>query len=302
MVNMGIAVMAEREGAGTSTVVLALAALVLAAGCDQNGSIIGSTDTSSDGDGPADPAGETAGDVPWEGEVIVPPGCGNGVVDTGEACDDGNTQNEPCDTTNPGACLGDCSLLMATCGNGSPDDGEQCDDGNGDSHDDCTTSCTVNDHSMGAPCTCDGYGCSIIDFAAGTIIGCENVETYANASRELACMRSASIVFPLYFAEGYCSLLAFRCEGSTCDDVGVREVGDVDMFSCPDGFAAVTRIESVMGVTLTSKTCHPFCTSHSQCRWNAVEDPDSPFSGCSDYACVPDGDGGEFICLDSKSP
>lgn len=51
-------------------------------------------------------------------EEIIEGFCGDGALDPEEACDDGNTENEPCDTTDPNACLGDCSLLMAECGDG----------------------------------------------------------------------------------------------------------------------------------------------------------------------------------------
>lgn len=62
------------------------------------------------------------------------PRCGNGIVDDGEACDDGNP-------TNGDHCEADCTLPR--CGNGIVDDGEQCDDGNAIDGDGCETSCTL---------------------------------------------------------------------------------------------------------------------------------------------------------------
>ncbi|MGB1278134.1 MAG: DUF4215 domain-containing protein, partial [Nannocystaceae bacterium] len=63
-------------------------------------------------------------------------GCGNGVVDDGEECDDGNALNDD-------ACLDDCT--PASCGDGYLFDGaEECDDGNMDPHDDCLNDCTQN--------------------------------------------------------------------------------------------------------------------------------------------------------------
>ncbi|MGD2064406.1 MAG: DUF4215 domain-containing protein, partial [Nitrospirota bacterium] len=61
--------------------------------------------------------------------------CGNGFVDAGlgEKCDDGNT------TPNDG-CDADCQL--ETCGNGTIDPGEMCDDGNKVSGDGCNAECT----------------------------------------------------------------------------------------------------------------------------------------------------------------
>ncbi len=62
-----------------------------------------------------------------------PPICGNGIVEAGEACDDGNDDDAD-------ACLSDCTL--ATCGDGVVHQGvEQCDDGNDDDTDDCLSTC-----------------------------------------------------------------------------------------------------------------------------------------------------------------
>jgi uncharacterized repeat protein (TIGR01451 family) len=62
------------------------------------------------------------------------PACGNGDVESGEACDDGNTDLSD-------ACV---ACQTATCGDGHVRSGiEQCDDGNQNNADTCTTSCTV---------------------------------------------------------------------------------------------------------------------------------------------------------------
>ncbi|HEY0138726.1 MAG TPA: hypothetical protein VGB85_31795, partial [Nannocystis sp.] len=59
--------------------------------------------------------------------------CGDGFVDDGEQCDDGNALNDD-------ACLDTC--VLATCGDGEQQlDVEQCDDGNADNLDGCTASC-----------------------------------------------------------------------------------------------------------------------------------------------------------------
>ncbi|MFK7988571.1 MAG: FG-GAP-like repeat-containing protein [Sandaracinaceae bacterium] len=99
--------------------------------------------------------------------------CGNGVMDPGEACDDGNTNDtdacascafavcgdgfrragvEACDdgnTTGGDGCSADC-LSNEGCGNGVMDPGETCDDGNDNDNDACPASCQ--------PARCgDGY-------------------------------------------------------------------------------------------------------------------------------------------------
>jgi len=60
------------------------------------------------------------------------PRCGDGVVDPGEACDDGNTSDGD-------SCTSTCG--PPTCGDGVVEPGEECDDGNADPTDDCLPSC-----------------------------------------------------------------------------------------------------------------------------------------------------------------
>jgi len=60
--------------------------------------------------------------------------CGNGVVEFGEDCDDGNTVNGD-------GCSDEC-LIEKFCGNGFIEDSEECDDGNNDDGDGCSAKCT----------------------------------------------------------------------------------------------------------------------------------------------------------------
>lgn len=74
--------------------------------------------------------------------------CGNGRVDTGEACDCGtvSTASSRCEHPNsdsaPNACRTDC--LAASCGDGVRDTDEECDDGNTIDTDACTKACRAN--------------------------------------------------------------------------------------------------------------------------------------------------------------
>jgi cysteine-rich repeat protein len=63
--------------------------------------------------------------------------CGNGIVEDGEVCDDGNV-------TSRDGCSARCDS-DETCGNGVPDfsTGEECDDGNTSDADTCRTNCVV---------------------------------------------------------------------------------------------------------------------------------------------------------------
>ena len=97
------------------------------------------------------------------GEVCMGPYCGDGELDPGEVCDDGNNvsgdgcpadcsapcgdgfvdPDEACDdgnTVGGDRCSADCRSVER-CGNGVVDPGEPCDDGNFANHDGCTSTC-----------------------------------------------------------------------------------------------------------------------------------------------------------------
>jgi cysteine-rich repeat protein len=65
--------------------------------------------------------------------------CGDGVVDPGEECDDGNTEGgDGCSAS----CAGESPL--AVCGNATVEAGEECDDGNDVAFDGCEDDCTAS--------------------------------------------------------------------------------------------------------------------------------------------------------------
>jgi cysteine-rich repeat protein len=61
--------------------------------------------------------------------------CGNGTLDEGEECDDGNLNSD----IEPDGCRTRC--IVSFCGDGVQDAREQCDDGNGDDLDGCSSEC-----------------------------------------------------------------------------------------------------------------------------------------------------------------
>ncbi len=91
--------------------------------------------------------------------------CGNGIVEQGEECDDGNTSNTD-------ACLTSC--IAATCGDGSIRSGiEVCDDGNASNTDSCTNACQVaqcGDSFMQTGEQCDDGNMSNADGCVGSCI------------------------------------------------------------------------------------------------------------------------------------
>lgn len=80
--------------------------------------------------------GGGGGQNPPEDPPPVPPApqCGNGAVEAGEACDDGNGINDD-------FCSNGCAVPV--CGNGARQGNEQCDDGNAVNGDGCNNACVL---------------------------------------------------------------------------------------------------------------------------------------------------------------
>jgi cysteine-rich repeat protein len=69
-----------------------------------------------------------------DGTCDTAPVCGNGILEDGEQCDDGNLL--------PGdGCCDTCDIEVPVCGNNIIEQGEECDDGNSVSGDGCSSAC-----------------------------------------------------------------------------------------------------------------------------------------------------------------
>jgi cysteine-rich repeat protein len=80
---------------------------------------------------------EASGNIVCTGTATTTPRCGDGIVDVGEQCDDGNQLSAD-------GCSALCKLERAPgCGNAYIDPGEQCDDGNQLSADGCSATCQL---------------------------------------------------------------------------------------------------------------------------------------------------------------
>ena len=100
--------------------------------------------------------------------------CGNGVVNTGETCDDANASaGDGCSAAcliEPGfTCIGRPSVCFpAGCGNGFVEPGEQCDDGNTGAGDCCRPDCTFD--PGGTNCTAPPFPVGVCN-GNGTCLG-----------------------------------------------------------------------------------------------------------------------------------
>ncbi len=161
---------------------------VVAAGRVRNG---------TDGDGYAvmRRSGASGGDYP----------CGNGTLDPGEQCDDGNAAAGD-------GCRPNCTIEV--CGDGIKDPQEDCDDGNVAGGDCCSPTCKADPN--GAPCD-DGDACTLNERCEnGACVPISNVSCPTNDPCETGTCNPA---------DGTCSV-AEKAEGATCDDGNVCTVLD----------------------------------------------------------------------------
>jgi cysteine-rich repeat protein len=166
-----------------------------------------------------------------------PPACGDGNVDAGEECDDGNQVDEDaCTNACTNAVCGDgivqageegcddgntapedgCSpeCVLESCGDGVVQEGEECDDGDPSNGNECTTMC------MNAFCG-DGY----------MLIGTEQCDD-GNTSDDDACVNGCMTAF---CGDGFTQVGVEECDDANMDDSDACVAGCLAAF-CGDGF------------------------------------------------------------------
>jgi fibro-slime domain-containing protein len=122
-----------------------------------------------------------AGSVPHVDGGIAIQGCGDSIVQAGEACDDGNGGGgDGCSATcaeieNGFACPvpGEACISTVICGDGRIAGDEQCDDGNLTSSDGCSASCRLE---SGWSCPVAGLRCQAAQCGDGIVAGFEECD------------------------------------------------------------------------------------------------------------------------------
>ncbi len=212
--------------------------------------------------------------------VCEPSGCGNGLLEAGEGCDDGDVidgdgcsascaleDGEACNDTAPGSTGGaSCASGICdaseggtgicepanTCGNNLLEAGEGCDDGNLDADDGCAVDCRLENGSM---CSDDATGltgassCSsgVCDESEGGTGVCEPEDTCGNGALEAGEGCDDGNTTP---GDG-CSEMCAIDDGGACN---TNDMGAVAGSGCASGICDVSG-NPVPGICEPADTC-----------------------------------------------
>ncbi len=213
-------------------------------------------------------SGENPGPEPETNPV-----CGNSKVETGEECDDGNTDDgDGCSAEcRKEGCSGD-DCQQATCGNGEIEQEEACDDGNTDDGDGCSADCSTVEE--GYHCDVPGMDCIHEDCGNQLVEGDEECddgeysEPYGDGKCTASCKRAH------YCGDGFWDDID-RENGEECDD------GTDTSAQYPGCSAECKRVNFCGDGTIQ--------TEHEKCDDGNLEDGDGCSSACEiepNYVCV----------------
>ncbi len=158
--------------------------------------------------------------------------CGNGILEMGERCDDGNTEDgdgcsADCRTIEPGySCdASGCTLTDPVCGDGLLAAGEACDDGNTVSNDGCSATCVIED---GFVCIVPGEPCRRFTVCGNGILEAGEICDDGNTVSGDGCSHDCQRIEPGFSCnEAGCELTEPVCgdgrlaEEEACDDGNV---------------------------------------------------------------------------------
>jgi fibro-slime domain-containing protein len=217
----------------------------------------------------------------------APPSCGDGALDPGEQCDDGNT-------TGGDGCSANCLVVeqgytcaaagaecapAVICGDGLQSSSEQCDDGNTTGGDGCSATCQLEKDFV---CPTPGQAClSSVSCGDGVISGDEQCEDGNTASGD-GCSSDCKLE-----AGFQCAIAGAPCQAicgdglllgaERCDD-GNATAGDGCSATCGNeaGFTCPTP-----GRPCTATVCGDQKTEGSE---GCDDGNATPFDGC--FQCV----------------
>ena len=196
-----------------------------------------------------------------DGVVVNTANCGNGVVDPGEKCDDGNKLGNDgctaiCQVEDGWVCppAGGACTRTQICGDGILQSPEQCDDGNTASGDGCSSTCTVE---AGYECRVPGRKCVPL-CGDGIILGGEQCDDHNTTSGD-GCSATCGIE-----PGATCTGMPSVCTVAVCGD-GIKQGNEAcdcgtDATKLPTGCTGPNGLFNGDG-TGCSKTCtkEPIC-------------------------------------------
>ncbi|MFH2006646.1 MAG: DUF4215 domain-containing protein [bacterium] len=216
--------------------------------------------------------------------------CGNGLLNPGEQCDDGNTRDHD-------GCSSSCQV-EGFCGNAVVEPGEECDDGNYRAGDGCDPSCNTEQGcgdgrlQVGEECDddnlFDGDGCSALcqDEQLGAVCGngilelgegCDDANTVAGDGCGVDCEREDGCGNGTLDASEMCD------DGNNVAGDGCSEVCRVE-FVCGNGYCEEQNYETCY---LCPRDCCPDCgdgelQAGEECDDGNNTDGDGCDKGCGD--------------------
>jgi cysteine-rich repeat protein len=210
------------------------------------------------------------------------PACGDGALDEGEVCDDGNTAgadgcSPACGVEEGFECAGEPSACDGICGDGLVVGSEMCDDGNAAIDDGCGDACAIEDGyaCTGAPSACDTI------CGDGLLIGNESCDD-GNTASDDGCADTCSVEGG-YDCTGEPSACVTICgDGLIAGDEACDDGGS----SPDDGCDAACAIEAGWACVDQPSVCTTGCGDGIIAGVEACDDGDPDGGdGCS-AACV----------------
>jgi fibro-slime domain-containing protein len=236
--------------------------------------------------------------------------CGDGFIDPGEACDDGNKTGGDgcaldCLIIEPNfACPTPGALCVSTmvCGDGVVTGTELCDDGNKTAGDGCSASCAVE---SGWACPVPGTSCNAAACGDGRIAGAEECDD-GNANNDDGCsstcklQTTTTVVAPTTTTAGSTKIINWKCTTpgapctkTTCGNGGAPEGSE----QCDDG--NTKPLDGCSADCQWEPSC-PDGRCNSRCGDGLLFDFDADGNGTIDEQCddgnTRNGDGCSSTC------
>lgn len=226
--------------------------------------------------------------------------CGDGIIETGETCDDGNDVSgdgcsSTCQVEAGWSCpTPDAACVAAKCGDGIIAGSETCDDGNAVSGDGCSGTCQVE---PGWVCPTPDTKCIAAKCGDGIVAGNEQCDLGANNGPTTGCSTSCTLE-PGFACVNQGTPLATTCHKTVCGDgikEGFEECDDGNLIPY-DGCSPTCTVEP----KCTGGTCTAVCGDglvfpSEACDLGAL---DGPSSGCSTMCQVETG----WTCTNVTEP